>query len=215
LDIRSVFDKAFLQYGQILEGYDFDQFLNEFDSMTTLPEKGFAYVASDPKLETNRLAKELQDRGFGGLPIQIGYCIGMNHMLNCLEYHRTSELCIAATDAILFVASQAELQDYTINTSLIEAFLVPRGVGVELFATTLHYAPCSARKGEGFKMVIVLPRGTNGDKPPRIPLVGEAKLLMGENKWLIAHKDAPEAKQGAFIGIKGKNLDLRGVYKHQ
>ncbi|MEE8816946.1 MAG: DUF4867 family protein, partial [Lachnospiraceae bacterium] len=36
----------------------------------------------------------------------------------------------------------------------------------------------------------------------------EDMLLFAVNKWLIAHIDAPEAKNGAFIGILGENIDL-------
>ena len=33
--------------------------------------------------------------------------------------------------------------DYTYDTSKIEAFLLPKGTVAEVYATTLHYAPCS------------------------------------------------------------------------
>ena len=33
--------------------------------------------------------------------------------------------------------------DHTYDTSKMEAFLVPAGTAVEVYATTLHYAPCS------------------------------------------------------------------------
>ena len=50
--------------------------------------------------------------------------------------------------------------DFTYDTAKIEAFLLPKGTGVELYATTLHYAPCNADKN-GFRVVIVLPKDTN------------------------------------------------------
>ena len=43
-------------------------------------------------------AVAVREKGFGGLPVQIGYCNGSNVKLNALEYHRSSEIDIAVTD---------------------------------------------------------------------------------------------------------------------
>lgn len=56
---------------------------------------------------------------------------------------------------------QQDIEDGDIyDTAKVEAFFVPAGTGVELYATTLHYAPCTAQEG-GFRCVVVLPKGTN------------------------------------------------------
>ena len=36
----------------------------------------------------------------------------------------------------------------------------------------------------------------------------EDKLLWARNKWLIAHPDASEAKQGAYVGLVGENITI-------
>ena len=145
-------------------------------------------------------------KGFGGLPIQIGYCNGDNHRLNALEYHRSSEIDIAATDLILLLGRQQDIEEGdTYDTSKVEAFFVPAGTAVELYATTLHYAPCTAEKG-GFRCAIVLPRGTNEDLPFEAAKEGENRLLTAVNKWLIAHEDA--GIEGAFCGLRGENLEV-------
>lgn len=59
------------------------------------------YVPSVDELEALDVAKELQNRAYGGLPIQIGYCNGHNKKLNAVEYHRNSEINVAATDLVL------------------------------------------------------------------------------------------------------------------
>ena len=53
--------------------------------------------------------KELAEITYGELPIQIGYCNGHNCMLNALEYHRSSEVNVAATDAVLMLGSQQDI----------------------------------------------------------------------------------------------------------
>ena len=142
------------------------------------------------------------------MPIQVGYCNGTNTKLNCFEYHRDSEVDIAADDVVLLVARQQDIINGQIDSSNTEAFLCPKGTAVELYATTLHYAPCSAKKGEGFRVIIVLPKGTNEAKPDITIKNDEDKLLWALNKWLVAHKDTSEAKDGAHVGITGDNVDI-------
>ena len=52
--------------------------------------------------------------------------------------------------------------DYTLDTSKVKAFFVPAGTMIEVYATTLHYAPCQT-SDKGFRCVVVLPEGTNGE----------------------------------------------------
>lgn len=203
----SVFDPAFRRFGQVLEGYDFSTLFRAAGTQIKLPEQGFDYCASLPELEALPEAKTLQARAFGGLPIQIGCCFGRNHTLNCLEYHKSSELNLAADPVVLLLACQTELDDFQLNTEKVSAFFVPAGVGVELYATTLHYAPCSTTP-EGYRVLCVLPRGTNGPRPDGLRAGGEDRLCMGANKWLIAHPQSPEALHGAFIGLHGENLTI-------
>lgn len=208
MKIQSVFDEAFRTYGRIVDGYDYSLLLERLESTTEKPEDGVIYIPSAPQLEDTPAYSQLRDNCYGGMPIEIGYCNGTNTRLNCYEYHRDSEIDIAADDAVLLVARQQDIIDGKIDSSKTEAFLCPKGTAVELYATTLHYAPCSAKKNAGFRMVIVLPKGTN-EEAPSIEIRNENdKYLWARNKWLIAHKDAPEAAQGAQVGITGENIDI-------
>lgn len=208
MKIQSVFDDSFRMYGQVLEGYDFTDLLDTLAANSEKPADSVIYVPSVEVLEAAAIYRQLQDNEYGGMPIQIGYCNGTNTKLNCFEYHRDSEIDVAADDAILLVAHQQDILDGKIDSSKTEAFLCPKGTGVELFATTLHYAPCSAKKDQGFRVVIVLPRGTNEDKPGITPKNAEDRMLRARNKWLLAHPDAPEAEDGAHVGITGENIDI-------
>ena len=116
-----------------------------------------------------------------------------------------------ADDAILLVAREDEIVDGKLDTACVKAFLSPKGTAVEVFATTLHYAPCSAKLGEGFRVIIVLPRGTNTDKPDIIPLNQEDSRLLARNKWLLAHPESSEAENGAYIGLTGENIDIAAL----
>ena len=204
--IKSVTDKGFKKYGQVLKNYDCSEIIEKMES-TPLPS-GVVYEPSIKELEDLKIAGDLIIREFGELPIQIGYCNGNNYMLNAVEYHRSSEINIAVTDLILLIGSQQDIEDdYSYDTANIEAFMVPAGTIIEVYATTLHYAPCNAQKG-GFKCVVILPRDTNLPLEKTIEKVGEDALLFARNKWLIGHKDTDLSEQGAFIGLVGENIHL-------
>ncbi len=207
MKIYSVHDPEFLPYGKVLKGYDTAQLLKTLDQVTPLPE-GVEYVPAQPELEALPIAAQLSANAYGGMPIQLGWCNGHNTRLNCLEYHRDSELNCGTEDFILLLAREDEIQDGGLDTAAVKAFLVPAGVLVEVYATTLHYAPCSAKSGAGFKVLVALPRGTNGPKPEITPLNGEDKTLWACNKWLLAHADSAEAAQGAHVGLRGPNIDI-------
>ena len=139
--------------------------------------------------------------------IQIGYCNGHNETLNAVEYHRCSEVDVAVDDIILLLGRQQDIkEDFTYDTSLMEAFYVPAGTAVELYATTLHYAPCGV-KGNGFRCVIILPRDTNTEITFSLAGKDEDILMAAKNKWLIAHEEAKI--EGAFCGLRGENITLK------
>ena len=204
MKIQKVTDPAFRKYGQVLEGYDFTGLIKEMKH-TPVPED-VIYVPSVEELEALDIMKDLQNKGYGGLPVQIGYCNGHNKKLNAVEYHRNSEINVAVTDLVLLIGHQQDIEpDFTYDTAKIEAFLVPAGTGIEVYATTLHYAPCHVNEG-GFQCVVVLPKGTNTDLTFQTEKTGEDSLMTAKNKWLIAHEDAKIA--GAFNGLKGENITI-------
>lgn len=207
MKIYSIHDPEFTPYGKVLSGYNTAQLLKTLDAVTPLPE-GVEYVPSQPELEALPIQAQLSANAYGGMPIQLGWCNGHNTKLNCLEYHRDSELNCGTTDFILLVAREDEIVDGQLDTARVKAFLAPAGELVEVYATTLHYAPCSAQTGTGFKVLIALPRGTNGPKPEITPLNSEDRTLWACNKWLLAHKDTSEAAQGAYVGLQGMNIDI-------
>lgn len=205
--MKSVFEKAFAPYGRVHEGYDLAGLLPAMEAIP-LPEEGTSYLPVLPALEEAGCFRTLEDRAFGGLPIQIGMCWGRNTRLNCLEYHRSSEFNVGTHPFVLLLAHQWDIEDGKLDTGKVEAFFVPAGVLVEVYATTLHYAPCHVEEAEGFRVAVVLPRGTNTEKPALAELSGEDRLMTARNKWLLAHPESPEARQGAWEGLTGANLDL-------
>ena len=63
-------------------------------------------------------------------------------------------------------------------------------------------------EADGFRVAVVLPKGTNEAKPAIVPVNEEDKWLMARNKWLLAHPESSEAGQGAYVGLTGENIDI-------
>ena len=208
--IIPVSDPSFQKYGQIVEGYDLSALLKTLEEATPLPEN-VEYVPEQPELMALPVAKELSDGVYGGMPIQLGWCNGHNTKLNCLEYHRDSELNLGTRDFILLLAKREEMENGRLDTAKVAAYFVPAGTMVEVYGTTLHYAPCSGHAGEGFKVLIVLPKGTNTDKPELVIRNEEDKLITARNKWLLAHAESSEAADGTPVRLDGINIDIVGL----
>ncbi len=208
MKIYSVFDPEYKRYGQVVSGMEETVAeLMEGLSKTPLPE-GTGYVPTDPELQELPAAQEVSDHLFGGMPVQIGWCNGHNTKLNCLEYHRDSEFNLGTEDFILLLAKQDEINDGILNTEKVKAFKVPAGVLVEVFATTLHYAPCHCDEKKGFRVMVALPWLTNTERPVMMNKTAEDELMTARNKWLLAHPESDEAKNGAKVGLSGINIDI-------
>ena len=207
MKILSVYDSEFKSYGKVLSGYDTAELLEAMKKIP-LPASGTAYEPSIESLEACDIMEDFRERTYGGMPVQLGMCWGYNTKLNCLEYHRDSEVNVGTEDFILLLAKQDEIEDNVLDTAQVKAFLVPAGLPVEVYATTLHYAPCQTNAETSFRVAVVLPLGTNTEKPEITPKNDEDKLLWARNKWLLAHPDSSEAKSGACIGIRGVNIDI-------
>ncbi|CDA69054.1 putative uncharacterized protein [Clostridium sp. CAG:510] len=211
MEIKKVTDAAFKKYGCVISHVDVAELVAALKE-TPIPAD-VVYEPSVESLEKLPVKEELSSVIYGEMPIQIGYCNGHNKKLNALEYHRDSEINIAAEDAVLMLGSLQDVKaDFTYDTSKVEAFLVPAGTAVEIYATTLHYAPCHVEDG-GFQVAVVLPKGTNYELKTTHAKVENGKapsedaLLAAVNKWLIGHAEGG-LPEGSFLGLKGENLSL-------
>ena len=211
MKIYSVFDPEFKPYGQVVDGME-ETVQEILDVLKDAPQgAGVDYVPEYEPLQELPAMVEISEHCYGGMPVQLGWCNGHNTKLNCLEYHRDSEFNLGTEDFILLLAKQEEIVDGVLDTARVKAFKAPAGVLVEVYATTLHYAPCHCDPEKGFRVLVALPMGTNTDKPAISNKSSEDKRLWARNKWLLAHPDSSEAKQGAYIGLAGENIDIANL----
>lgn len=211
MKIYPVTAPEFARYGRIVSGYEKEcaALVAALKMHTPLPEKT-DYVPEDSALQNLPENAILSTALFGGMPAQTGWCNGHNTRLNCLEYHRSSEFNLGTEDFILLLAKQNEVENGKLDTARVRAFRVPAGMLVEIYATTLHYAPCHTDPEKGFRVMVMLPAGTNTEKPELTVRGGDDAWLWARNKWLLAHPESEEAAQSAAALI-GENIDIAGI----
>ena len=207
--VYSVFDEQFRTFGNVVTGYDFGDTIDALLRLP-IPAEGNVYVASEPTLECLPVFDELQNGFYGGMPIQIGYCNGRNTTYNGFEYHKGSEINVAASDFCLVLGHTWQIASNTFRVGDETVFFMPKGTAVELFQTTLHLSPCRVCD-EGFRAAVVLARGTNTPLQNRHePRCDEDRLLLQTNKWVLAHPERePLMRQGAVPGLLGENKEIK------
>lgn len=208
--IYSVFDDEFKPYGRIVNGYDFSELISYMENETDIPENGNVYFPGIEAMESKSVFNEVQDTFYGGMPIQIGYCNGRNTTYNGFEYHKGSEINIAVTDFVLVLGHTWQIEDNKFYVGNEKVFFVPKGTALEMYQTTLHLSPCRVCD-EGFKDIVILPRGTNTPLENKtVNADSESVLLLQKNKWVLSHKDRePLIKQGAYAGLIGENKEIK------
>ncbi len=204
LEIYSVSDEAFKEYGEKIENINTDEIVKVCEGIE-MPESATRYEAQTAVLQALPVAKEINDKCFGALNSQIGFCWGYNSKLNALEWHTGSEINIAVTDLVLLLARRADIENGKLDSKKVKAFYVKKGEIIEVFAPTLHYCPCMVEE-KGFKCVVGLEKGTN------LPLENKTEdaRLFAVNKWLLAHEDnANLIARGGVPAIYGENYEVK------
>lgn len=203
IEIHSVESDEFKKYGRIIRDVDTGEII-EIAKNIKLPEEGSSYVPSLSNFEFLNIANEIENKLFGSMPTQIGYCWGHNMLMNATEWHTSSEINIAVTPLVLILGHIWDIKDKKIDSSQFKAFYLPQGTAVEVYATSLHYCPCQV-SDDGFGCVVGLPEGTNTE----LTIKTNDPLLLCKNKWLISHKDNIELDGDMAVGLTGVNIEIK------
>lgn len=211
MEILSCRDPKFREYGAVWDDIPEDivnSLVEAVEKNVEMPE-GLTYT---PEIEAIHQAPgvgELARTLVGGLEVQVGAVAGRNTYLNSLEYHRTSEFNMpVSTDCVMLFGHQWDIRDGVYDTSNVVAFRVPARTMVEIYATTLHYAPIDIA-GAGYKIAVILPRCVNTEKPELSVTCGDVGLLFGCSKYVLAHPQSPDASAGAKVALTGENYCLK------
>ncbi|NCA66859.1 MAG: DUF4867 family protein [Clostridia bacterium] len=199
--LYSVNDSAFNEYGRVYEFASLEAtvYLNQ---VARLPAEGNTYIADNEGLRQLPLIKTIQREVFGELPVQAGWCCGNYYKMNGVEWHKSSEVIIAATDMVLLLGHYEDITDDRYDSAKAIGFYLKKGDIIELYPMVLHFAPLKTESS--FNAGIILPTGTN------LPLdEGISGTLRAKNKWLLVHPENINAiKNGGKVGIDGENITL-------
>ena len=203
ITIRTLDDPAFGKYGYVLEG-DYRPIVDYLNRSVSIPAEGNRYTPDDSDFK--RHADRLFEPFFGGTALQYGHVAGQNTVMNAVEYHKSSEVNVAARPMVLFLGDVRDIEHEHYHTDWLEAFYIPAGAAIELLSTTLHFSPCKVEE-EGFICAVVLPKGTNSDLETQGT---SSDLLFKHNKWLLIHPSHEKfAKAGAAVRLEGDPPEIR------
>ncbi len=211
ITIYDIYSTEFKRFGRVSQ-LDCSEMIDYLENQTEIPETGHYYTPDDEHMHSFKLYDVAYRENYGLIEVELGYCNGHSTYLNGMEYHKTNEFNIAATDMVIFLGCVIDMEGNYFDTKHARAFYVAKGEVVELYQTTLHYAPCKVFES-GFKCGVILSKNTNvltGIVDTNA--VGEHRLLFKQNTWLMVHPDYTEfVELGAFPGIQGENFHINAL----
>lgn len=84
IKLYSVNSEEFKTFGRVITGLDNSEIIKAAEKIIR-PADGSAYTPSEESFEKLSIAKEIENKFFGTLPAQIGYCHGHNSLLNAAD----------------------------------------------------------------------------------------------------------------------------------
>ncbi len=209
LSIYDITDTRFSKFGRVLPKENFEDAITYLSEKTEVPNDGNKYIAHDSDFLDFITTETPYQDVFGNMKLQFGYVNGHNQKLNSLEYHKSSEINIAASSFVLLLGLVEDITNNTYQSSNLTAFYIPKGTVFEIYPRTLHFSPCEVNK-TGFKCGVILPYSTNMSFIQSKTLKqNEDRLLFKTNKWLLAHEEHQTfITKGAHKGIQGINYKI-------
>ncbi|HZJ57539.1 MAG TPA: DUF4867 family protein [Clostridia bacterium] len=196
-------DPKLSPYGRVLD-IDTSAYLKVVEEeFADLGTTRVVYNASSPEFEAlEDQNREVSDKVYGQMPIQVGCCYGFNSAMNAMEWHHGSEVNVMATDTVLLLATFDKVDQgdgkLTFDSKDSVAVFVPKGYAIEVYSMVLHFAPIQVDEN-GFFVLVILPQDTNTP----LKRENEDDYLVAVNKWLIAHPDL-----GRRNDITGPNIKI-------
>lgn len=205
INIYTIHDEEFIPYGTPITDVDTVEIVSVGEKL--LEAGGAGYKASVPEFEALEIHEIIRDRFFGQMPAQTGFVWGKNNKMNALEWHKNSEINVAIDDIVLLLGQLDEIIDGKYHSDKVKAFYLEKGEAAEVYATSLHFTPCTVKKS-GMGAVVGLPLGTNTalNKP------ATDRFLRNKNKWLICHyQNNAMIEKGIEGNIYGTNIEINGI----
>ena len=165
MKIFSVTDPEFKPYGRVVTGLDTAKAeILAALANTPLPA-ATDYVAEDAALQELPAAVEVSEHLFGGMPCQL-LVQRSQHLFELPGIPPRQQFNLGTEDFVLLLARQEEIAGGKLDTAKVKAFRVPAGTLVEVYATTLHYAPCHVDAAKASACWSPCPKAPIPQSPP-------------------------------------------------
>ena len=202
IDMLSIEDTSFLRYGRVHRDRPVDILLASLDGRPGSRAGVLRIVLLVPTL------REI----FGCTELQVESVQGRNTRLDALEYHKCVEVVVAGTDMVALMGLVCDIAwpAGTFDVSRTRAFYVPRGTVYEVFPWCLHSTPVHVHEAEGFRCLVIQPKGAHAPIDFTPDPGGEGKLMRGRNTWLISYvEEGGVPGISAHRGLKGRAIELK------
>ena len=205
IHIYTIHDEEFIPYGTPIKDVDTSDIVRVGEEL--LKNGGAGYKAAVPEFEALEIHGIIRDRFFGQMPSQTGFVWGKNCRMNALEWHKNSEINVAVDDIVLLLGQLDEIKDGKYHSDKVKAFYLEKGEMAEVYATSLHFTPCTVKKS-GMGAVVGLPLGTN----TALDAPASDRYLRNKNKWLVCHfENKGMIDKGVEGIIEGANIEINGI----
>jgi len=165
-------------------------------------------VVYEPKvdaLQNDPLIAQIQEKIYGGKPVQVGWIYGNNAKLDFLEYNGDIVTLIPAENSVIFVGDKANLDQssWKFDTGKVSAFFMPANSVVSIKPDTLHSAPIRVANSTGQLTAVIVPAGVGLE--PATPGTGIDQALATNGRWIFA---LPGIAGGYYEGLTGSNKEI-------
>ena len=211
IDMLFIEDTSFLRYGRVHHDRPVDNLLAALDGGTGSGTGVLRSVNEQLDAPPAELASTLREI-FGSTELQVETVRGKNTRLDALEYHKCVEVVVAGTDMVVLMGLVCDIvwPGGTFDVSRTRAFYVPRGTVYEVFPWCLHSTPVHVHEAEGFRCIVIQPKGSHAPIDFTPDQGGEGKLMQGRNTWLIGYaEEAGLSGASAHRGLKGRAIKLK------
>ena len=156
-------------------------------------------------LQNDPLIAQIQEKIYGGKPVQVGWVYGNNAKLDFLEYNGEIVTLIPADNSVIFVGDKANLDQssWKFDVGKTNAFFMPASSVVSLKPDTLHSAPIRVANNTGQLTAVIVPAGVGLE--PATPGTGMDQALYSNGRWIFA---VPGIAGGFYEGLTGSNKEI-------
>lgn len=156
-------------------------------------------------LQNDPLIAQIQEKVFGGKPVQVGWIYGNNAKLDFMETNGENVVLIPANNMLIFAGKKSDVDPTTAKFDIgkAAAFYIPANAVVTFYTDTLRSAPLRIDQNTGALTAVIVPEGVGLEQAS--PGSGIDQALVAKNRWVFGQ---PGKSEGFFEGLTGGTKEI-------